>query len=117
MCTGFKVISDYLEESSETAREGKLYEMLAMWKKAGSLFRARPIKSKYFFSVVLCLRSCYTNGQATLKLKCRARRKCTVEIFTSFSAFHAVQIPLLGTNSSLPAHVPRAGISTSSLHP
>lgn len=49
MCTGFKVISDYLEESSETASEGKLYEMLAMWKKAGSLFRARPIKSKYFF--------------------------------------------------------------------
>lgn len=44
-----KVTSDYLEESSGTAREGKLHETLAVWKRAGSLFRAGLLKASTFF--------------------------------------------------------------------
>lgn len=44
-----KVTSDYLEESSGTAREGELHETLAVWKRAGSLFRAGLLKASTFF--------------------------------------------------------------------
>lgn len=82
--------------------------MLATWKRAGSIFRAGPIESRLF----KLIGANYTKN----KLQ-RTWRKHVVEIFTSFHVFHAVQTPPLGTSPSLPAHVTRAAVSASSLHP